>query len=272
MSVSADVGDNLNGWLIAFLGYGKENNTPDNYGGSVVERLNYLEARQAENTDQIDSMSEKIDTLKVDVGVSAAQTYITLLSDYQANGTASAVYNDKTQWDALCRSSVMHCSQKYSGEALDYYLENSLPLNDFFKDMGYDAASIESLDDVRANFDTIKANELCMYSMCNSRFTQKYFYADTATRGYLLAKVNATYLQASRFAKHRVEKSEYDGGSIVLGEVCYVYGSGYCDRDNDKIGGYDGFYSILAPSTYHNHSYGYHYLVDVWCYPVANFL
>ena len=44
--VSADVGDNLNGWLINFLGYGKEDSVPSDYGGSLVERMNFLEKQQ----------------------------------------------------------------------------------------------------------------------------------------------------------------------------------------------------------------------------------
>lgn len=31
--VYADVGDNLNGWLIDFLGYGKQDSVPSTYGG-----------------------------------------------------------------------------------------------------------------------------------------------------------------------------------------------------------------------------------------------
>lgn len=47
----ADVGDNLNGWLINFLGYGKESSVPDDYGGSLVERVNYLEKNMATKED-----------------------------------------------------------------------------------------------------------------------------------------------------------------------------------------------------------------------------
>lgn len=57
LPVSADVGDNLSGWLINFLGYGKEDFTPDVYGGSIVERLNYLENKVT----RIDATTTRID-------------------------------------------------------------------------------------------------------------------------------------------------------------------------------------------------------------------
>lgn len=59
MPVSADVGDNLNGWLINFLGYGKEGSTPNDYGGSLVERVNYLEKQQQAICSKTDSLATK---------------------------------------------------------------------------------------------------------------------------------------------------------------------------------------------------------------------
>ena len=69
MPVSADVGDNLNGWLINFLGYGKESSVPSNYGGSLVERINFLEKQQEDlqasvaTKDQVNDLVTKTDNL-----------------------------------------------------------------------------------------------------------------------------------------------------------------------------------------------------------------
>ena len=63
--VYADVGDNLNGWLIDFLGYGKQDNVPSTYGGSLVERVNFLENENQFLKDQIASLGTKTDALGV---------------------------------------------------------------------------------------------------------------------------------------------------------------------------------------------------------------
>lgn len=61
--VYADVGDNLNGWLIDFLGYGKQDTVPSTYGGSLVERVNFLENENQFLKDQIASLGTKADNL-----------------------------------------------------------------------------------------------------------------------------------------------------------------------------------------------------------------
>ena len=57
------VSDNLSGWLIGFLGYGKEDSTPDEYGGSLIERVNFLESENRALKNQMDKLSNKADTL-----------------------------------------------------------------------------------------------------------------------------------------------------------------------------------------------------------------
>ena len=68
MSVSADVGDNLNGWLINFIGYGKENAVPADYGGSLVERMNYLEAHLMKQDSVLKSVQNSTGMLKSTAG------------------------------------------------------------------------------------------------------------------------------------------------------------------------------------------------------------
>ena len=101
MPVSADVGDNLNGWLINFLGYGKESNVPSNYEGSLVERINFLEKQQEDlranvaTKDQVNDLAIKTDSLvaKTDGLVTKTNNLATKEDVENISKAANASYN-----------------------------------------------------------------------------------------------------------------------------------------------------------------------------------
>lgn len=86
--VYADVGDNLNGWLIDFLGYGKQDSVPSTYGGSLVERVNFLENENQFLKSQIASLGTKTDALGVKVNNLATKEDVENVSK-----AANASYN-----------------------------------------------------------------------------------------------------------------------------------------------------------------------------------
>ena len=150
MPVSADVGDNLNGWLINFLGYGKENNTPDNYGGSIVERLNYLEAHTATKED-ISKIDQKISSIKGSSDLQADSIINTYLQQFRSGGylairdyTSSAAIQE-----AMATSSIVINSDR-SGVALDWLISQGRPLHEFFDKLNgfnYSVPNNYSIDD-----------------------------------------------------------------------------------------------------------------------------
>ena len=58
----AGVTDNLNGWLVQFLGVGNEEEVPDEYGGSLVERVNFLEKENRELKEMIEAQADASST------------------------------------------------------------------------------------------------------------------------------------------------------------------------------------------------------------------
>lgn len=222
VSVSAGVGDNIAGASLELsVGQPETSDEPATLFGWFRKVWTQLSKLDSMST-KIDSMSDKLDSMKLDVGISASQTYLTMLNDYQTNGTSSSVYNDKSQWDALCRSSVMHCSQKFSGEALDYYITNNISLEQFFKDMNYADATIYTIDDIVANYSTIRNNSLCMYSLCNSKEIITYDYLNSTS--YALSSSNYSYLRNSRFYVSEGIRLSYGSRSISFSGKGYVMG------------------------------------------------
>lgn len=88
MPVSADVGDNLNGWLINFLGYGKESSVPADYGGSLIERMNYLEKQQQNlvTKEQIKDLATKEDVENFSKAANASYNLYVYIPKDEATG------------------------------------------------------------------------------------------------------------------------------------------------------------------------------------------
>lgn len=220
VSVSAGVSDNIAGASLELLvGQPETSDEPATLFGWFRKVWSQLSKLDSMST-KLDSMSTKLDSMKLDVGISASQTYLTMLNDYQTNGTSSSVYNDKSQWDALCRSSVMHCSQKFSGEALDYYITNNISLEQFFKDMNYTDATIYTVYDIVTNYSTIKNNSLCLYSMCNSKEMIKYDYLNSTS--YVLSSANSGYLCKNRWYVNEGVRISYGDRQLTSSYRYYV--------------------------------------------------
>ena len=158
-TTATNVSDNLGlGTIIRFLGIGKEDNTPENYSGSLVERINYLEQHMATKDeisrldqkmvtkdevsnlsqrmvtkDEISSIDQKISNIKTTTDLQAETVVNTYLQQFKSGGyLAIRDYSSSAAiQEAMATSSIVINSDR-SGVALDWLIDNGRPLHDFF--------------------------------------------------------------------------------------------------------------------------------------------
>lgn len=207
-----------------------------------------------------------VDQVKSDASVSAMQTYVTLLSDYQQNGTNSAAYTDPKTWDSLCRSATMINSLKFNGEALDYWISKGYDLYGYFNQIDSFPAQLfrgmTTATEVMNNeacLDAILANKTTCYSLANSQqlITASNSISETLKQKIRNSSTTATACASSRLlrwvrAASGVGTHNVNSFYVVTWRIGYncwgsiVNGSGYRENGSTSanFNGYDSSYEL----------------------------